>query len=61
MEFDSHLDKKLLSPGLLDFMLNIEGQHRNDYSTSLKVRQSFEVPTSWKSLSYILQHIEESN
>ena len=47
-------------PGLLDD-LDMQNLQRNDCLTCLKVRQSFRVPASWKSLLDILQDTEESN
>ena len=64
MEFVSHLGKKLLLPELLDAMLyelNSQDPQRNDCWTCLKVRLSFRVPASWKSLLDILQDTEESD
>ena len=60
MEFDSHLGKKLLLPGLLH-KLDTENPHRDDCWTCLKVTWSFGVPDSWKSLWDILQDTAESD
>ena len=60
-----HLGKKLLLSGPLDGMLyklDMQDPQKNDCWTCLKkVRQSFSVPASWKSLPDILQDIEESD
>ena len=58
----SHLGKKLFIPKLLDTMLyelDVQDPQRNDYWTCLKVRWSFGVPASWKSLLDILQVTEK--
>ena len=60
MEFDSHLGKKLLLPGLMH-KLDTENPQRKDYWTCLKVRWSFGVPDSWKSLWDILQDTADSD
>ena len=60
MEFDSHLGKKLLLPGLL-YKLDTENPQREDCWTCLKVRWSFEVLDSWKSLWDILQDIADND
>ena len=60
MEFDSHLGKKLLLPRLLH-RLHRENPQREDCWTWLKMRWSFGVPDSWKSLWDILQDTEESD
>ena len=56
-------DKKLLLPELFDGMLyklDIQDPQKNDCWTYLKLRLSFRVPASWKSLPDILQDAEES-
>ena len=60
MELASHLGKKLLFPGLL-YELGIQDPPSNDCWTCLKVRHSFRVPASWKSLQDTLQDTGESD
>ena len=60
MELVSHLGKKLLLPGLL-YKLDTENPQREDCWTCLKVRWSFGVPDSWKSLRDILQDTADSD
>ena len=63
MELASHLGKKLLLSGLLDvilYELDMQDPQRNDWWTCLKVRRSFRVSASWKSLLDILQDTEKS-
>ena len=59
----SHLGKKLLLPGLLDavlYKLDLQDPQNNDcWSCLKKLRQSFKVLVSWKSLPDILQDTEE--
>ena len=60
----SHLGKKLLLSGLYGMLyeLYMQDPRKNDrWSCLKKVRQSFRVPASWKSLLDILQDMEESN
>ena len=65
MKFASYLDKKLLLPGLLDgtlYELDIQDPEKNDCWSYLKrVKQSFGVPVSWKSLPDILQDTKWSD
>ena len=60
MELVSHLGKKLLLPGLLH-KLDTENPQREDCWTCLKVRWSFGVPDSWKSLRDILQDTADTD
>ena len=60
MKFDSHLGKKLLSPGLIH-RLDTKNPQREDYWTCLKVRWPFGVPDSWKGLRDILQDTADSD
>ena len=60
MVFARHLGKKLLLPGLMH-RLNTKILQREDCWTCLKVRWSFRVPNSWKSLRDILQDTAHSD
>ena len=60
MQFDSHLDKKLLLSELLH-KLDMKNPQREDCWTCLNVRWSFGVPDSWKSLQDILQDTADSD
>ena len=64
MELVNHLGKKLLLPGLLDVMLyelDMQDPQKNNWGCLKKVRQSFRVPASWKSLPDVLQDTEKSD
>ena len=60
IELVSHLGKKLLLPGLL-YKQDTENPQREDCWTCLKVRWSFGIPDSWKSLGDILQDTADSD
>ena len=65
MKFVNHLGNKILLPVLFDIMLCeiYKQEPQKNYWPSFlkKVRESFELPASWKSLQDILQDTEESD